>query len=86
MGVRDDAGDVLHPSSGEVERVGYNRPEFLEIADSVFFVSLLQQSKSSVGSVGLALSSFAGLVRFGEDPPRDDGVCDRCDDQGQGEQ
>jgi hypothetical protein len=82
LGVRDDAGDVLHPSSSEVERVGYDRPEFLEIADSVFFISLLQQSKSSVGCVGLALSSFAGLVRFGENPPGDDGVRDRCDDRG----
>jgi hypothetical protein len=38
FGVRDDSGDALHPISGEVERVGYSRPEFLEITDSGFFI------------------------------------------------
>ena len=37
---------MLHPSSGEVERVGYSRPEFLEITDSVLFVSPLSSPKT----------------------------------------
>ncbi len=42
LGVRKDSGDVVHPSSGEVERIDDGGPKLLETADSILFVDLLR--------------------------------------------